>query len=124
MKNIMRRLMTYMAIIVVMLLAGGCSTSDFRVYKSGKSFRVTSSSPEMKKILCDSGDMDSVLKDSGLPDPLQKELKEGICASGKAEKSMRNTLEGMTKEEQMALKDAFRRNGYEINKVADACGGG
>lgn len=120
----MRHMLTYAAVMVVALIVSGCSTSDFRVYKNGKSFRVTSGSSELKKNLCDSGDMDSILKDSGLPESLRKELKEGICYSDKSKNNVTNTLEGMTKEQHSLLKDAFRRNGYEINKVADACGGG
>ncbi len=120
----MGRMLICVATTVIALVAGGCSTNSFRVYKDGKSFQVTSGSSELKQVLCDSGDIDNILKNSELPDSLQKELKEGICASSKTKKNLTATLERMTKEQHSALKDAFRRNGYEINKVADACRGG
>lgn len=110
--------------MIVLLMAGGCSSNDFRVYKDGKSYYLTSGNPKLGQLLCDSGDMDSILKDSGLPTLLQNGLKEGVCASSKSKERLADTLNGMTKAQRSALKDAFRRNGYEINKVADACGGG
>lgn len=89
------------------------------VYKNSKHFYVTSNGPELRRILCDSGDMDKITKDSMLPDPLQKELKDGICTSNKVKERLLATLEGMTKEQRTALKTAFQKNGYDINVVAN-----
>lgn len=120
----MDRILACTAITAVALMVGGCSSGNFMVYKNGRSFFVTDDSYELKLVLCDSGDIDSIVKDSELPDSLQKELKDGICASDKSKTALMNTLGKMSNEQRNALKDSFNRNGYEINKVADACGGG
>lgn len=107
------------AIMVAALLMAGCSSNNFLVYKDAKHFYVTSGGPELKRVLCDSGDMDRITRDSKLPDALQKELKNGICDSNKVKESLMASLDGMTKEQRAALKDAFRNNGYDINVVAN-----
>lgn len=116
----MQRTLICAALTVVLLLANGCSSGNFMVYKDAKSFFITSGRPEMKRVLCDSGDMDSIVRDSGLPAPLQKDLKDSICTPNKDKRRLLATLEGMTKEQRAALKEGFRKNGYEINRVADS----
>ena len=97
----------------------GCSSGNFLVYTDSKHFYVTSTGPELRRILCDSGDMAKIAKDSRLPDALQKDLKDGICTSNKVKERLLATLEGMTKEQRTALKTAFQQNGYDINVVAN-----
>ncbi len=101
------------------LVITGCSSANFLVYKDAKHFYVTSKGPELRRVLCDSGDMDRIAHDSKLPEPLQIELKSGICSGNKVKERLMATLEGMTKEQRTALKAAFRSNGYEINVVAN-----
>lgn len=116
----MRWILTYTAITAVALLFGGCNSSNFMVYKDGSNFYVTSNCSERKRILCDSGDIDKIVKDSGLPHSLQKALKDTTCATSKEKETLMATLEGMTPDQITVLKDAFRRNGYEINRSLDA----
>lgn len=116
----MERILICTALMVVALMAGGCHSNNFMVYKDGSNFYITNNCPELKQILCNSGDIDRIMNDSNLPSSLQVELKDGICASGKATKHIGATLEGMTNGQISALKDAFRKNGYEINRTLDA----
>lgn len=115
----MQRMLTFAAIMVAALLMGGCSSNNFLVYKDAKHFYVTSNGPELKRVLCDSGDMDKIASDSKLPDAMQKDLKDGICSSNKVKDRLMASLDGMTKEQRAALKDAFRHNGYDINVIAN-----
>ena len=115
----MQRMLKYLAITIAALLMGGCGSNNFLVYKDKKHFYVTSNGPELKRVLCDSGDMDRIAGDSKLPDAMQKELKDGICASTKVKERLMASLDGMTKEQRSMLKDAFRNNGYDINVVAN-----
>jgi hypothetical protein len=115
----MERMMTYVAIMGVVLMAGGCASRDFKVYKGGSNFYITSDCSERERILCNSHDINNIMKDSKLPDLLQKELKVCICAPGQAHKSLLDTFNGMTHEQHSAIKAAFRKNGYEINKPVD-----
>lgn len=115
----MQQMLTYAAIMVVAMLMGGCSSNNFLVYKDAKHFYVTSNGPELKRVLCDSGDMDLIAGDSKLPAAMQKELKEAICTSSKVRERLMAYLDGMTKEQRAALKEAFRHNGYDINVIAN-----
>ncbi len=115
----MKLILTYVAIVVLALLTGGCSSNNFMIYKDAKHFYVTSNGPELKRVLCDSGDMDKIASDSKLPNAIQNELKDSICASKKVKERLMASLDGMTKEQRAALKVAFRRNGYDINVVAN-----
>jgi hypothetical protein len=105
--------------VLLTMLAGGCSSNNFLVYKDAKHFYVTSTGPELKSVLCDSGDMDKIVNDSKLSDAMQKELKDGICSSNKVKERLMASLDAMTKEQRAALKGAFRNNGYDINVVAN-----
>jgi hypothetical protein len=111
--------MKFGVVLIAAIGMSGCSSGNFMVYKDSKHFYVTSTGPELKRILCDTGDMDRIAKDSKLPAPLQKELKDGICNSNKVKERLLATLEGMTKEQRTALKTAFQQNGYDINVVAN-----
>lgn len=114
----MGRLLAF-AFMVMALVLGGCASRNFVVFKEGRSFYITSEDAERKRILCDSPDMANIARDSGLPVLLQDELREGICSFRQGTRHLRSTLEGMTNEQFLALKNAFRKNGYEINLVAD-----
>lgn len=109
----------YFLLPAAALLLASCSSDNFMVYKNAKHFYVTSTGPELKRILCESGDMDKINADSRLPAQLQKDLKEGICSSNKVKERLLAILEGMTKEQRTALKHAFQRNDYDINVVAN-----
>ena len=113
------RALRYVVVAMMPLMAAGCTSTNFLVYKNSKHFYITSNGRELKQVLCDSGDMDRVNQSSRLPDPLQKELKEEICSSGKVRERLMATLDRMTKEQRSALKQAFRDNGYDINVIAN-----
>lgn len=115
----MGRLLAMFAIMATALVLGGCASKNFIVFKDGRSFFITSEDAERKRILCGSPDMANIVKDSGLPATLQDALQEGICSFRQGARPLRSTLEGMTDEQLSALKRAFRKNGYEINLVAD-----
>lgn len=115
----MQRWLMYGVLMGAALGISGCSSGNFLVYKNSKHFYVTSTGPELRRILCDTGDMEKIARDSRLSAPLQKDLKDGICTSNKVKERLLATLEGMTKEQRTALKTAFRQNGYDINVVAN-----
>jgi len=117
---IMPRKLLFMAIALLIMSSNGCSSGNFLVNKSSKSFYLTSNSPDLKQILCDSGDMDVIVQDSELPVPLQKTLKESICDPGKDRGRLLYILGELTNEQRVSFKKAFLKNGYEINKAADS----
>ncbi|MCE1225291.1 MAG: hypothetical protein LWW87_02260 [Geobacteraceae bacterium] len=115
----MHSLLKVGVVVMTAFTISGCSSGNFLVYKDSKHFYVTSTGPELRRILCDTGDMARITKDSKLPDALQKDLNDGICNSNKVKERLMATLEGMTKEQRTALKTAFQQNGYDINVVAN-----
>lgn len=108
------------AVALSFIMLAGCSSGDFMVSKNTDHFYVTSNGPQLRQVLCDSGDMDEIARQSKLPATLQKDLKEGICAVNKDKKRLLNTLNGMTKEQRAALEDAFRQNGYSVNVIVNS----
>lgn len=107
------------AMIFGVVALSGCSSSNFLVYKDAKHFYVTSKSDALRQLLCDSGDLARITRDAALPEALQKELYDSICASSKVKERVLATLEGMTKEQRTSLKMAFQLNGYEVNTIAN-----
>jgi len=113
---------THALIAIVALLAAltaGCGDANFLVYKDAKHFYVTSNGETLKKVLCESGDINRILTDSRLPEAMQKDLREGICSPNKVKDRLLAILENMTPEQRSALKLAFQTNGYEINTIAN-----
>lgn len=116
----MKRFVGGGALVGAMLLAQGCSTNNFLVYKgAGRHSFVASERPELRRILCDSGDMDTIVHDANLPLVLQIELKFDVCWADKVRDRLLATLDGMTREQRNSLKDAFRDKGYDLNTVAN-----
>jgi hypothetical protein len=114
----MRGLVTA-AILLSCTAMAGCGGPNFMVYKNSKHFYVTSNGQSLRTVLCDSGDMDRIARDSNLPEKLQQEIKGEICASKKVKERLLATLEGMSPEQRKDLKMAFRKNDYDINVVAN-----
>jgi hypothetical protein len=115
----MMRKMIFLSVIGALLTLCGCSGSNLLIYKDAKHYYVTNKSDGLRKMLCDSGDLDRIAKDSQLPDEIQKELIGSICAGNKVKERVLAVLGRMTKEQRTALKLAFQLNGYEVNTIAN-----
>lgn len=101
---------------VSVLLVGGCASNNFLVYKDGSNFYVTNNCAARQLLLCDSGDIGRIVAGSALPPSLQEKIKEAICMPGATRADLHEILNDMTDAQLAALKQAFRANGYEINK--------
>ncbi|TSK05212.1 MAG: hypothetical protein FPO08_17070 [Geobacter sp.] len=115
----MLRTRVYLTSGLLSLALAGCSSGNFMVHKENVSFFITSDRPELRLVLCESGDMDRIARDSHLQETLQQSLKEKICAVHKNRKDLKALLASLDKDQLEAFMDAFRKNGYEINLVAD-----
>ena len=109
-----------MGMIVLALMAGGCGSNNFLVYRDGSNFYVTSNCAARQRLLCDSGDIGRIVAGAELPQSLQQRIKEAICGRGVTQADMHQILAEMTVEQLSSLKQSFRDNGYEINKPLDA----
>lgn len=115
----MLRTRVYLTSGLMSLALAGCSSGNFMVRKENVSFFITSDRPELRLVLCDSGDMERIATDSHLQETLQQTLKEKICAVHKNRKDLKALLASLDKDQLEAFLDAFRKNGYEINRAAD-----
>jgi hypothetical protein len=89
------------------------------LYKDGNNFFITRECAARHQLLCDSGDIDRVVAGSGLPAPLQLQIKDAICSTDTAKNDMQDILKELSDEQLSSLKNAFGRSGYEINKPVD-----
>ena len=111
-------LKTFMCAAMIMcFLLVGCSSRNFIVYKDNTSFYVANDCLARERVLCKSGDVDRVLRDAGLSLDLQQKLKDSFCGTEKL--LAKKQLEQLSSQQYAALKEAFIKNGYQINKIAD-----
>ena len=94
----------------------GC-TRNILVAKNGERFFLATKQQGLKKILCDSGDMAVILRETKLERPLQEQLFANICAETPNREKTLEILSNMTREQRENLKFSFERNGYDVNHV-------
>ncbi len=107
------------ALSAVILTIVGCGGSNFLIYKDAKHYYMTNKSDNLRKVLCDSGDLARITRDAQLSEDLRKELFASMCTQDKVKEHVLAVLEKMTKEQRSALKLAFQNNGYQINTIAN-----
>lgn len=104
-------------ITVIALITGAC-TSSFLVYKDGKGCFVGSSSESKYNLLCTSGDLEKVLLASNLSQETKDSLYKYNCSAERSSEKVKQIFAAMTVAERKDIKNAFRANGYEINRMA------
>lgn len=114
-----RRLLfgTMLVLFSASLICIGCAKT-FLLSKDCKTYYFGDANETLYKMLCPSGDLQKVLTDSGLPEDTRASLYEAKCTDRSREKLDR-IYASMSRDQQKALKSAFRKHGYEIN-VKDA----
>jgi hypothetical protein len=104
------------SIIGMALLIGACS-STFLVIKDGRSTFVGSDSKQKFELLCASGDLEKVLADSHLEPDMKNTFYKYNCSTERSSDKVKQMFSAMTVDERKDIKSAFRKNGYEINKM-------
>lgn len=104
--------------IACMALATGACTSSFLVYKDGKGYFVGSESKTKYEMLCASGDLDKILAATHLEADMKDSLYKYNCSTERSSEEVGKIFASMTVEQRKDIKSAFRKNGYEINKMA------
>ncbi len=105
----------YLATMVALgsVLLAGCART-FLISKDCTTYYLGSQEQKLHDVLCASGDFPKILNDSGLPEEASTELYEAQCTKRSREK-LQSAYGGLSREQQEALRSAFRKNGYEIN---------
>jgi hypothetical protein len=102
-----------LVLLSVSLLFFGCAKT-FLVSKDCNTYFFGSNNQALYKVLCQSGDLEKVLVDSGLPPDVQAGLHQAQCVD-RSRENLNSIYGGLSRDQQEALKSAFRKNGYEIN---------
>ncbi len=104
------------------VLTGACSAgSDFLVLKHGKGYYLGSNSNAKYEMLCTSGEMDKVLASSNLSKEMKDNLYKYSCSEERSGEKVKQLYASMTVEQRRDIKNAFRRNGYDINQGPGCC---
>ncbi|MDH4161487.1 MAG: hypothetical protein OEW15_02195 [Nitrospirota bacterium] len=108
----MRTGITWM--IAALLGLVGCS-STFLASKDGKGYHIGSGSDAAFEMFCKSGDMARILNDTKLPQETRDRLFRATCAEERSGTKVKELYGTMSPEQRKDLRQAFRRNGYDIN---------
>ncbi len=108
---------SWLFITVFILLLTGCAPSTFIVSNGIRAYYFGSNSKGAYKMLCTSGDLARVLRDTELPDEIKKDLYEYTCSERRSNGKVISLYTFLTPEEKKNLKRAFVRKGYTINSV-------
>jgi hypothetical protein len=104
-----------MGILLAALFAGGC-TDTFVVTKDGKSYFFGSKREGFQKMLCDSGDLKTILADTKLPSNIKDNLYRFNCvAAEQSKEKVKEIYTSMMPEQRRDLRLTFQKHGYDIN---------
>ncbi len=100
-----------------------CACSDtFLVYKKGHGYFLGSDSTGKYQLLCESGDMEKVLEDTHLSKETKDSLYKFNCSAERSGAKIEQIYASMTVEQRKDIRNAFIKNGYEVNHGPECCG--
>ncbi|HET6516505.1 MAG TPA: hypothetical protein VFG09_15235 [Thermodesulfovibrionales bacterium] len=100
--------------VLFALILAAC-TSTFLVSKDGKGYFLGSKTNDYYKMLCESGDLKKVLRDTHFDQTLQDDLYKYNCSPERSGEKVRQIYASMSSEQRRDLRRAFTKNGYDIN---------
>ncbi len=106
-------------LIAAAIVAGifsGC-TSNILVRKNGQPYFLATKQKGLKPLLCDSGDLEVILKDTKLENRQQDDIRSSICAESFNREKTLEVLSGLTREEREDFKGSLERHGYHVNNL-------
>ncbi len=102
---------------LLLLLLAGCAPSTFIVNNGVRAYYFGSESKGAYKMLCESGDLQKVLRDAELPDEIKEDFFEYACSEGRSNAKVISLYTFLTPTEKKSLKRAFVRHRYTVNSV-------
>jgi hypothetical protein len=100
------------------LLALQACTSTFVASKDGKGYHVGNSSGAAYRMFCESGDLQRILAaTTTLVQGQKDDLYASNCGQERSNDRVRNIYSSMTAEQRRDLRQAFKKNGYDINAM-------
>ncbi|MBZ0155875.1 MAG: DUF3106 domain-containing protein [Alphaproteobacteria bacterium] len=110
-----KRGLSVLQFLIFLLLATGCS-STFIVTKNGKGYYFGSTSEQLYKLMCASGDLLAILNDTGLSSGAKDALYRHNCVPAERSKErVREIYTALSPDQRRELRLAFQKHGYDIN---------
>jgi len=108
---------TWTCLVLASSLCMGACASTFVASKDGKGYYLGNSSGSAFKLFCESGDLNTILSSTKLPAPLKDSLYSANCGTARSKEGVRSVYTSMTPEQRKDLRQAFQKNGYDINAM-------
>ena len=108
--------LSFISIVVMAFVTGAC-TDTFLLGKGRTGYFYGSKSNAIYGMLCTSGDLEKVLLDSHLSTEMKDTIYKYNCSAERSGEKVKQLYASMTVEERKDIKNAFRKNGYEINHI-------
>ncbi len=100
-------------ITILFLIIAACA-STLRVSKQGQAFTLGSNGAG-HTMLCESGDLQRVLRGTTLTPELKHALTQCLCSRERSPEKAEHLYSSMTDEQQKDLRQAFKRYGYDLS---------
>jgi hypothetical protein len=112
----MKRILMFGVISAVAIVLG-CS-STFRISKEGKGYFWGTDSKAIHAMLCESGDLKKILTDAEtISQGMKDDLYRYNCTAERSGVKVKEIYAAMSPAERKGLRQAFKKNGYEINAM-------
>jgi hypothetical protein len=112
-----RKRMLLTAALIALLALQACA-STFVASKGGKGYYVGSSSNAAYRMFCESGDMQRILDaTTTIGQDKKDDLYGSNCGPDRSNERVRKVFASMTTEQRRDLRQAFKKNGYDINAM-------
>jgi hypothetical protein len=106
----------FISITAMAFITGAC-TDTFLLGKGRTGYFYGSKSNAIFDMLCTSGDLEKVLLDSHLSQERKDTIYKYNCSAERSGEKVKQIYASMAVEERKDIKNAFRKNGYEINHI-------
>lgn len=113
----MKHLLAALAFIVL-LASASCAPSTFIVSNDYGAYYFGSESDNLKRMICDTGDLERVLRDAEIPEHLKTDFYGYVCSEKRSREKVISLYAFLSPEEKRSLKRAFSMRGYMVNHVA------
>ncbi len=108
----------FFIIIVSMALITCACGPTFFVSKNGKGYYLGSDTRTMDMMLCKSGDIEKVLAATHLNTEMKDIIYQNSCSAERSGERVKQLYASMSPEQRKDIKNAFRKNGYDINYMS------
>ena len=110
------RIWLFISIVVMAFVTGAC-TDTFLMGKGRTGYFFGTNNNAKYSMLCTSGDLEKVLLVSHLSQERKDTIYKYNCSAERSGAKVKQLYASMTVEERKDIKNAFRKNGYEINHI-------